>query len=1233
MSAQQLNAEHIFSTAREKTDPKERAGYLDGACGNNVGVRAKVEALLAADAEAGSFLRTGIEGSRDQGIEDDLDATIPQGSDIQPSKPNETPGTLIGRYKLLQQIGEGGFGSVWMAEQREPVKRRVALKIIKLGMDTKQTLARFEAERQALAMMDHPNIAKVLDAGSTDAGRPYFVMEYVKGIGILEYCDTEKLDTPTRLDLFAKICHAIQHAHQKGIIHRDIKPSNVMITLHDGVPVPKVIDFGIAKATNAELTEKTLFTQHRQMIGTPAYMSPEQAEMSGLDIDTRSDIYSLGVLLYELLTGTTPFDSKELMSKGFAEMVRIIREDEPHKPSTRVSSLLSEPRTQVRGLHESEVQAAGPSEPRAQASGSSAKTERRSAVDIARQRRVDPQSLSRQLRGDLDWIVMKCLEKDRSRRYDTANGLAADIKRHLDDEPVVAGPPGAGYRLRKFVKRNRGQVIAAGVVAAALVLGVAGTTGGMLWALKEKTRADGEAERATLAAASEAEQRTIAQANEQRAIEEADRAVAAEAGATARAKELQQVADFQEEQLSQIDVETMGVRLRRALIDAAPEQRRGDVEKSLTGLNFTNLALGSLEANLFGRTLEAIDTQFEDQPLVRAQLLQTMATTLRQLGLLEMATGPQERALAIRRDELGDEHSSTLASISYMGVLLDAQGKLAKAEPYHREALEGYRRVLGDEHPYTLASINNMGTLYVQQGKRAEAEPHLRAALEGRRRVLGDEDPATLSSINNMGSLLQRQGKLAEAELYFREALEGNRRVHGDDHPETLTSLNNMGVLLQARGKLAEAEPYLGEALEDNRRVHGDEHANTLGSISNMGALLQARGKFAEAEPYFREAMEGRRRVLGDHHRDTLVSIGSMGVLLLDQGKLAEAEPYCREALEGFHSFHFDEHPHKLISLSIMGDLLRLQGKLAEAEPYYRQALEGGRRILGDEHQDTLTYINDMGVLLQARGKLAEAEPYYREGVETARQALGDHPLTAMLEQNHADVLRRLMRAEEAVAHARAAVERYRAHSSWNTDAAGHAEQVLLDTLVAAGRTGEAIDEFRRGIEQVRDAGPDDDAGLAGRLAQLTFVALESGDAAYLADAETAARECLAIRVKLFPDDHAQVWLRHNAASLLGGVLLARARSADKREAAVALLGEAEPLLVASAEWMLTDPRMPKPAQLGGADRTGEAGQRVINLYEAWHKAEPGKGHDAKAAAWRAKLERRPTDDADGDQP
>ncbi|HEY3242164.1 MAG TPA: serine/threonine-protein kinase [Phycisphaerae bacterium] len=533
------------------------------ACAGNQNLLAQLANLLRAYEQAGSFLEAPAAGLAEAIASADFDearlvraaaeevaalATQSEGSG-----PHDGPGSVIGPYKLLERIGEGGFGTVYLAEQKEPVRRRVAVKVIKLGMDTRQVIARFEAERQALAMMDHPHIAKVLDAGTIPSptqvadspwrgegqregtpspsqgegrgeGRPYFVMELVKGVPITQYCDDQRVPLRERLALFTDVCHAVQHAHQKGIIHRDLKPSNVLVSRHDDKPVVKVIDFGIVKATGGRLTEKTIHTEWRQLIGTPAYMSPEQAGMSDLDVDTRSDIYSLGVLLYELLTGTPPFDAQELLSAGFDEMRRIIREVEPPKPSTRLSSLLtagippragrrgdkgsrdqgikgarSEPRPEGRGDSEPRPSGSGPrpadgthAQPLPYGRGSDRAS---SVLDIARMRRTDPQSLARSLRGDLDWIVMKCLEKDRTRRYETANALAVDIQRHLVHDPIAARPPSRQYRLRKMLRRYRGSVAVAAAFVILLGSGMIAST--VLWQRAAREARETERQRAS----------------------------------------------------------------------------------------------------------------------------------------------------------------------------------------------------------------------------------------------------------------------------------------------------------------------------------------------------------------------------------------------------------------------------------------------------------------------------------------------------------------------------------------------------------------------------------------------------------------------------------------------------------------------------------------------------------------------------------------------------------------
>jgi eukaryotic-like serine/threonine-protein kinase len=485
-----MSEEAIFRAALEKTDPVERAVYLDHTCGDNLTLRQSVEALLMAHEQRAGSLKPHARQA-DAGPTADSGEPAVGTTQSMASMPHpiiEGAGSRIGPYKLLQEIGQGGMGSVFMAEQEHPIRRRVALKIIKLGMDTDQVIARFESERQALALMDHPNIAKVLDAGATESGRPYFVMELVKGVPITEYCDKNHLLPEARLNLFIEVCNAIQHAHHKGVIHRDIKPSNVMVTLHDGMPVVKVIDFGLAKATVQRLTEKTMFTTYGQMVGTPAYMSPEQAEMSGLDIDTRSDVYSLGVLLYELLTGTTPLEAKRLRQAGYAEMQRLIREEEPQRPSTRLSSLAD------------------------------------FATVLAGHRGLHVKQLVHLLAGDLDCVVMKSLEKDRNRRYGTPGNFAEDIERYLHREAVLARPPSTIYRLTKFTERNRATVLTGVAIAALLILGIVISTWQAVRATRAELNAIAERDEKEQARVAEASARQRAADNEKKALDALDAA-------------------------------------------------------------------------------------------------------------------------------------------------------------------------------------------------------------------------------------------------------------------------------------------------------------------------------------------------------------------------------------------------------------------------------------------------------------------------------------------------------------------------------------------------------------------------------------------------------------------------------------------------------------------------------------------------------------------------------------
>jgi len=884
----------------------ERLPALARACGGDEALRAEVEALLRADRDAGGFLAspTAAEARRETGIEAEAEVE---------------PGQMIGRYKLLQPIGEGGMGSVWMAEQREPVKRRVALKVIKLGMDTKQVIARFEAERQALAMMDHLHIAKVLDAGSTQSGRPYFVMEYINGIPILEYCDRERLPMKARLELFTSVCHAIQHAHVKGIIHRDIKPSNILVTLHDGVPVPKVIDFGIAKATSAELTTKTLFTEHRQMIGTPAYMSPEQAEMSGLDIDTRSDVYSLGVLLYELLTGTTPFDIRALLESGFAEMMRAIREDEPHKPSTRVSALGD------------------------------------TAARTAQARRVDVEKLGACLRGDLDWIVMKCLEKDRSRRYETATGLAADIRRHLNDEPVTASPPSAAYQLAKFVRRHRARVIAGGIVLAVLVLGVIGTSAGWLRALSESARADVEATKARAAAASEAAAKVAAQENEQRALAAARRAEAAQAEEERARKRSETIAEF----------------VITALRVSDPESEGGG--HAVTVLTAMDHAIADIDSG-----------RFQDDPEIEAELRQIIAAILRRNGRLDQALVLAEQALeTLRRLHPGD-HPDLAAGLTEAASARARLGQFEPAEGLTLEALEMYRRLFTGDSTHIVALLNNLAELYASSGRSAEAEPLMVEALEMQERLLEGDHEDAAKALDNHAQVLDSLGRYEEAETRYVEALEMRRRLYRGDHPDLAVGLNNLGVLRANQGRSAEAEELLAQALEMRRRLFPGDNVVVAEALGNLAAARMRLDRVEEAEPLIAEALDMNRRLFSGDHPNVAHSLYTLSRALLELGRIEEAEPVCLEALE-MHRRLFSGN-HLGVAMSLVG-LSRAQRALEQRDEARRsldEAVAMLRRLTPRGSSPLVDVLVQSGLERLEDGDPAAALPELEEAVRFA---------------------------------------------------------------------------------------------------------------------------------------------------------------------------------------------------------------------------------------------------------
>ena len=733
------------------------------------------------------------------------------------------------------------MGAVYLAEQTQPFRRRVAVKVIRPGMDSDQVIARFETERQALALMDHPNVARVLDAGATSDGRPYFVMEHVPGVPITDYCDRHTLNTRERLKLFLPVCDAVQHAHQKGIIHRDLKPSNVLVALQDDAAVPKVIDFGVAKAIEQRLTDKTLYTEFGQLVGTPEYMSPEQAEMTGLDIDTRTDIYSLGVLLYELLVGALPFDRKALRRTPARDLPRMLSNEDPMTPSTRLSSLGAE------------------------------------AAGVAKNRRTDSAALRRQLRGDLDWITMKALEKDRTRRYSTASQLGDDIERYLSSQPVMAGPPSTRYRIRKFVARNRGPVAAAAIVLVALIAGLAASSVLYFRAERERQRADTQmrvAKRVSefLTGLFEVSDPSEAQGREVTARELLDKGAATITG-------------LKDQPVAQATLmDTMGhVYYTLGLYDQAASLLENAVKIRRQQLGPNSLDVAASTYNLAAVRVERGDAQ-EAERLTR-------------------------EALRIREQGLPPNHPDIARAVTLLAVAMQEAQRLDDAERYYKRAAEMLRQAPGDNEVELAGVQNDLATLYQDKADYPKALELYRESVRVRRQRLGDAHPTTVQVIVNMAGTLQLAGRYAEAEPLYKEGLERQRKVYGNEHPLVATTLGNLALVEHELHNDREAERLFREAIEIQRKRYGENYLGVAISNSGLAKAMQGQKRYAEAERLFRHSIDIERSVVGESHPAVGVDSSNLAECLMDMKRYAEAETLLLTAERILVASSGESHP------------------------------------------------------------------------------------------------------------------------------------------------------------------------------------------------------------------------------------------------------------------------------------------------------------------------------------